>query len=208
MVKRKRKATNDDDKTIIAQARALFPQVTGTKNETLSLHLINQVIGTLWIDEGTSKDVQTQSIAAALAALEGIAPRTELESLLAVQMVATHSAAMECLRRAMIQNQTFEGREQNLKHAVKLLGTYTRQLEALDKHRGKGAQKITVEHVSVHAGGKAIVGNMAAGETSAPAGDQTVPALENNPGPAMPMVDVIDAPKRKTRKRVRSRRGE
>ena len=29
---------------------------------------------------------------------------------------------------------------------------------ALDKHRGKGQQKVTVEHVYVHAGGQAVVG--------------------------------------------------
>jgi hypothetical protein len=122
--------------------------------------------------------------------------------LLAAQMVATHSAAMECLCRAMLEEQTFEGRDQNLKHATKLLGLYTRQLEALDKHRGKGQQKITVEHVNVHAGGQAIVGNVEAGETSAPAGEQAVPALENNPDPEMTTVNVDKPPKRKKLERV------
>ena len=80
--------------------------------------------------------------------------------MLAAQMISTHNAAMECLRRAMTEAQTFEGRDQNLKHAAKLLGLYERQLAALDKHRGKGQQKITVEHVTVEAGGQAIVGNV------------------------------------------------
>ena len=31
-------------------------------------------------------------------------------------------------------------------------------LEALNRHRGKGQQKVTVEHVHVHSGGQAIVG--------------------------------------------------
>jgi len=35
--------------------------------------------------------------------------------------------------------------------------------EALDKHRGKGQQKVTVEHVHVHRGGQAIVGAVKAG---------------------------------------------
>ena len=33
-------------------------------------------------------------------------------------------------------------------------------LEALNKHRGKGQQKVTVEHVHVHQGGQAIVGRI------------------------------------------------
>ena len=32
------------------------------------------------------------------------------------------------------------------------------QVEALQRYRGKGQQKLTVEHVHVHSGGQAIVG--------------------------------------------------
>jgi hypothetical protein len=35
-------------------------------------------------------------------------------------------------------------------------------LEALNRHRGKGQQKVTVEHVHVHAGGQAVVGTVEA----------------------------------------------
>ncbi len=75
-------------------------------------------------------------------------------------MISVHSAAMDCLRRAVIPEQTFKGRESNLKHAAKLLALYEKQLAALDKHRGKGQQKVTVEHVQVHSGGQAIVGTV------------------------------------------------
>lgn len=83
--------------------------------------------------------------------------------MLAVQMIGTHAAAMECLRRAMLPEQTFAGRDMALKHAHKLMTLYTQQLAALDKHRGKGQQKITVERVTVQSGGQAIVGNVDAG---------------------------------------------
>ena len=33
-------------------------------------------------------------------------------------------------------------------------------LDALHRHRGKGQQKVTVEHVHVHAGGQAVVGSI------------------------------------------------
>ena len=65
---------------------------------------------------------------------------------------------MECYRRAMLREQTFEGRRENLNQANKLSRTYAALLEALNRHRGKGQQKVTVEHVHVHAGGQAIVG--------------------------------------------------
>ena len=50
--------------------------------------------------------------------------------------------------------------------AVKLLRTFTTQLEALQRYRGKGQQKVTVEHVNVNAGGQAIVGTVHRGPTN------------------------------------------
>jgi tRNA(Arg) A34 adenosine deaminase TadA len=74
------------------------------------------------------------------------------------QLIAAHNAAMECHRRAMLSEQTFEGRRENLNQANRLSRTYATLLEALNRHRGKGQQKVTVEHVHVHSGGQAVVG--------------------------------------------------
>src|ERR1700730_3749149 len=75
--------------------------------------------------------------------------------MLAVQMVATHFAATRALRRLkgsdMVSQQDSNG---NL--AVKLLRTFTAQTEALQRYRGKGQQKVTVEHVHFQTGGQAI----------------------------------------------------
>jgi hypothetical protein len=61
-------------------------------------------------------------------------------------MIAAHSASMECFRRAMIDEQTFEGRRENLNQANKLSRTYTSLLEALNRHRGKGQQPVAAGH--------------------------------------------------------------
>ena len=45
---------------------------------------------------------------ATVAALVGINPQDELEGMMAAQLIAAHNAAMECYRRAMISDQTFE----------------------------------------------------------------------------------------------------
>src|SRR3954466_13665862 len=60
----------------------------------------------------------------------------------------------------MIGEQTFEGRRENLNQANKLSRTYATLLDALNRHRGKGQEKVTVEHVHVHAGGQAVVGTV------------------------------------------------
>ncbi|SIO48039.1 hypothetical protein SAMN05443247_06056 [Bradyrhizobium erythrophlei] len=95
--------------------------------------------------------------------LAGVEPKDELEGMLAAQLLASHNAAMECYRRAMIAEQTFEGRKENSSQANKLSRTHATLLEALNRHRGKGQQKVTVEHVHVHEGGQAIVGNVQTG---------------------------------------------
>ena len=58
------------------------------------------------------------------------------------------------------RGQSPEARSENLTQANKLSRTYTALLEALNRHRGKGQQKMTVEHVHVYEGGQAIVGNV------------------------------------------------
>ena len=130
---------------------------TGFADRKVQLRLLNQLIVTLQTFDGEPAKDRAETLLALLAA---IGPKDGVEGLLAAQMVATHEHAMECFRRAMLSGQSFEGRNLNLKHAAKLLQMYARQTEALDKHRGKGQQKITVEHVTVEAGGQAIVGNV------------------------------------------------
>ena len=65
-----------------------------------------------------------------------------------------------------------------LKHAHKLMSLYTHQLATLNKHRGKGQQKGTVEHVNVQAGGQAIVGNVEGGQRGNPQRDAE-PAIDH-----------------------------
>jgi hypothetical protein len=93
----------------------------------------------------------------ALAAVTGLGARDETEGMLATQMVATYLAAMRALRH-LRDSETVAQQDSNGNLAVKLLRTYTMQLEALQRYRGKGQQKVTVEHVHVNAGGQAIVG--------------------------------------------------
>jgi hypothetical protein len=60
--------------------------------------------------------------------------------MIAAQLLAAHNASMECYRRAMIPQQSFESRRENLNQANKLSRTYSTLLEALNRHRGNGAE--------------------------------------------------------------------
>ena len=59
------------------------------------------------------------AVDAAALRLTGIAPRDTIEEMLATQMLALHSAAMDCTRRAMIPNQPGEIRREELGLASK-----------------------------------------------------------------------------------------
>jgi hypothetical protein len=89
--------------------------------------------------------------------LNGIEPKDKPEGMMAPQLVAAYNA-MECYRRAMIDEQNPEARRENLAYAGKLSRSFATLLEALNRHRGQGQQKMTVEHVHVHSGGQAVVG--------------------------------------------------
>jgi hypothetical protein len=79
-----------------------------------------------------------------------------------------NEAAMECFRRAHLPDQTFAGRELGLKQGDRLVRSFAALVETLDRHRGKGQQVVRVEHVTVQAGGQAIVGNITQGEGPQP----------------------------------------
>ena len=161
----KRNSSNKPPPQMVLPAETMedLRDATGTEHFHLQLQLINQVYGTLWLPDGLSDAERTTRIQAAIAILEGIKPKDEIEGMLATQMVATHNAAMECLRRAMNPGHSFAGIDQSFKYAAKLLSIYSRQIETLNKHRGKGQQKVTVEHVHVESGGQAIVGHVETG---------------------------------------------
>jgi hypothetical protein len=111
---------------------------------------------------GPENPPSEQDINRALAAVTGIGARDETEAMLATQMVATHVAAVTLLRRLKgAENIPQQDSAGSL--AVKLLRTYAMQMEALQRYRGKGRQKVTVEHVHVHPGGQAIVGAVTPG---------------------------------------------
>lgn len=114
------------------------------------LRLVN-VLSPHAVDEG--------KLNAALAVMEGIQPKNEVEAMLAVQMAATHSLTMEMMRIAA-KSDLVPQIEMSGNLAIKLARTFTTQVEALAKLRRGGEQKVTVEHVHVHAGGRAVVGNV------------------------------------------------
>jgi hypothetical protein len=97
-----------------------------------------------------------------LSVVRAVEPRDELETMLAVQMGAIHQATMMMARR--LNHVDNLAQQDAAERALnKLARTYAMQMEALKRYRTGGHQKVTVEHVTVNAGGQAIVGAVATG---------------------------------------------
>jgi len=159
--------------------------IGGSLSDAWNSILASQTLRALWLRNSNEEDQEKQK-EATIKGLIGIAPKDELEGMMAAQLIAAHNAAMECYRRAMINDQTFEGRRENLSQANKLSRSFTVLLESLNRHRGKGQQKVTVEHVTVNAGGQAIVGSVQPPGGGAPSRPEDQPhALTHAPGTPM-----------------------
>jgi len=98
-----------------------------------------------WPDRHEERKECAQKVA--IHGLAGIKPQTELEGMIAAQMVAAHAATMECNRRAAIPEQSLDAREMNLNQAAKASRTFIALNESLLKVRGQsGKQTVQVHH--------------------------------------------------------------
>jgi len=132
----------------------------GTYDDDLTITIINQVFN-ICFTGNQSKEIKIIQTNAAMAAILEIDPQDATELMLATQMVAAHNIAMEMSRRSLlVDGQTDEVVNFNVNRMTKLMRTYTTQMEALNKYRTKGQQKITVQHVNVNDGGQAVIGDV------------------------------------------------
>jgi hypothetical protein len=89
-----------------------------------------------------------------------IKPQNAIERMLLSQMIGVHQSVMKALRNAVYSDQTSYGVDLNTNRATKLMRAFTNQMQALKQFRSNGQQKMTVEHVHVHSGGQAMVGQV------------------------------------------------
>lgn len=178
----------------VRKLHELYSKATGVRHEDAATMMVDQVVNTVFRPTGQDRKEGLDATFSTIAQMVAYDPKDVAEGMLVSQMIGAHNAAMRCLASAQIPNQSFEVREQMFKHAAKLMGIFTRQVEALDKHRNRGQQKITVEHVTVNAGGKAIIGDVGVGANAPARAEPSEPlALAHSPGALAPVIDQIDA---------------
>lgn len=164
----------------------------GSRSDRFNNALVNSMVKTGWFPTGMADEDRARQMFVAVTGLQAFRPNDEVEAMLCAQAMASHHAAMECSRRAMIPDQPFEAAQGLRKAAANASRTFVELLAALDRRRGKGAQQVVrVEHVHIHPGGQAIVGNVKAGGTAAAAAKPAPPPAIGREQPGMTLDDLV-----------------
>jgi hypothetical protein len=133
---------------------------------TASANFLGGLMGQLSVLARRGEEISEDKLNFMLGSIKGIAPRDEIEAMLAAQMTAIHNASMTAARQLIDARGVVE-QDAASNRFNKLARTYAAQMEALKKYRSAGEQTIKVQHVVVNEGGQAIVGNIAPGGSGA-----------------------------------------
>jgi hypothetical protein len=129
-----------------------FKSLTATTDLELTFDIIGKGAQAI---SGTASIVEKYNTA--LQTLADSAPRDSTEARLCLQANALYSQGMNYLARSNDENMIPQA-EFYMKNATKLLRLHNETVEALNKYRKGGEQRMVIQHVNVNEGGKAIVG--------------------------------------------------
>jgi hypothetical protein len=139
-----------------------LPAIFGASDSEQAAAFLSHCLKVLRPEEAGDRGEANDERHFMLSIIRDIGPRDPVESMLAVQMAATHVATIRAAGwlangKGLLQTQAyFTGYN-------KLARTFAAQIEALRKHRNGGKQTVIVQHVNVAEGGQAIVGHVQTG---------------------------------------------
>ncbi len=138
-----------------ALGQSLLMEALGTAEPDFFEGLLGQLA-----NAGTQgRAVDERGLNFMLAMIKGVEPKDQVEAMLAAQMAVVHMATMTFARR-LAHVETLPQQDSAERAFNKLARTFTAQVEALKRYRTGGEQRVVVEHVHVHEGGRAIVGTV------------------------------------------------
>jgi hypothetical protein len=116
------------------EAVQLAADLCGVKTRAVANVVLGEVVSLLsW---GQSQET-ADNLYTAIAFLGELGPTNAREALLSAQMIGSHQAATQFLRRALASEQTVESTETNANRAMRLMRLFIEQLEAMAKLNGK-----------------------------------------------------------------------
>ena len=101
--------------------------------------------------------LEEATVNAGLAIIDGMRPQSELEALLAVQIIAAGFSGLRFLRQSHTQ-MTEDYIDVYGKYAIKLLRLQNEMIQTYERLRRGSKQTVEVRHVHIHSGGQGVVG--------------------------------------------------
>lgn len=156
MSKRKTESSEDPYDVLMGKAVHQMPAFRQTSyfdqisDAQYAARKISEISSVLWLADTMSEVEKNLRIARAIELYESLAPQDGMEAMLALQMVATHFAALEAMSQAGFPGRFIGGVEKFMNMSAKLMSLYTRQMEALEalkRRRAKSQQSLAVPEV-------------------------------------------------------------
>jgi len=128
----------------------------GSQSDDFNNSLLTRIYAALPMDKlgPDERAAQEKSIAGVL---EDMQPTDPLEAMMIGQMIVSNGIMMDSARRARTAAH-FDQRKIYMNEQKDAARTYAKHYEAVKKVRNKGQQTVTVEHVHIYDGGKAVIG--------------------------------------------------
>ena len=131
----------------LADRAATLRRATGSDDARVHDWLVNDLSFALNMSPVLDAPARANRVWAAVSAMCDIGPRDTLEGMLAAQMVAVHSAALDCLRRSAEPISADRARDSDLRQAARLLNVFQRQMRVRDDRRNPVlARSLTGRH--------------------------------------------------------------
>jgi hypothetical protein len=162
-------------------AYALLAKALGTTDAEFIGGLLTQLASST---TAKGQEVNQEGLNFVLSVLGGVEPRDRVEAMLAAQMAVVHLATMTFSKR-LAHVDTIQQQDSAQNALNKLMRTFTNQIETLKRYRSSAQQTVKVEHVHVHEGGQAIVGNVETRGRASKSKEQAHAQLTHAPEPAM-----------------------
>lgn len=154
----------------LADRAATLRRATGSDDARVHDWLVNDLSFALNMSPVLDTPARADRVCAAVSAMCDIGPRDTLEGMLAAQMVAVHSAALDCLRRAAEPVSAGRARDTDLRQAARLLNVFQRQMRVRDDRRNPGLARSLTGRDAPDAAGAPSPAHVAP-EAVAPAAD-------------------------------------
>jgi len=135
---------------------AVVSAMSGMHNYEYNTWFANQTANAL-----APMTTTAETYSAAVAFLSSMSPADPIEGMLRARLFVLHNHSLTYIGRAANPQQTMKGADMNVNRSTKIMRLYNETLDALNKHKRKGEQKVVVQHqhVNVSEGGQAIVGS-------------------------------------------------